>query len=185
MSVLNELPYHKCVELLSGGVVGRVGITIDGVPRIVPVNYAVIDEAIVFRTAPYTMLGAEAWRSNLAFEVDHIDYERHKGWSVLATGAGEMVDDEQELATIRTFWDPQPWADGSRLLYVLAFLLCNVDQLQASSVVLWPEAHGTVPARVVPGYANGDVAEEKVHRFLFVNRCLFNRCRDCISVASP
>ncbi len=118
MPVLNELPYHKCVELLSGGIVGRVGITVEGMPRILPVNYAVVDDSIVFRTAPYTLLGSEAWRSNLAFEVDHIDYERHKGWSVLATGTGEMVEDEQELATIRTFWDPQPWADGNRLLDV-------------------------------------------------------------------
>jgi len=115
---LTELPYDKCLELISGGVVGRVGICVDSVPRIIPVNYALIDEAVVFRTAPYTLLGEHAWRRNLAFQVDHLDYAGHKGWSVLATGPGEMVDDERELSSIREVWDPRPWAGGSRILYI-------------------------------------------------------------------
>ena len=118
MSELNELSYDKCVELLTAGIVGRVGFCVDDAPRIVPVNYAVVDDSVVFRTAPYTQLGAQAWHKTLAFQVDHFDYERHKGWSVLATGPGEMVEDERELATIRTFRDPRPWAGGSRLLYI-------------------------------------------------------------------
>ncbi len=118
MPELYELPDDKCHELLSAGVVGRVGICVDGTPRIIPVNYAVIDDAIVFRTAPYTLLGSEAWTHKLAFQVDHLDYERQKGWSVLATGPGELITDERELAAIRSFWDPRPWAAGNRLLYI-------------------------------------------------------------------
>ena len=40
------------------------------------------------------------------------------GWSVVATGQGELVEDADELAALRAFTDLRPWAPGSRLLYV-------------------------------------------------------------------
>lgn len=114
-----ELSYERCCELLSSVEVGRVALCTDTGPLIWPVNYSVVEDAIVFRTAPYSVLGAQAWNSRLAFEVDRLDFERRQGWSVVATGAGEMVEDPAELAMIRTFRDPHPWAGGAvRLLYV-------------------------------------------------------------------
>ncbi len=118
MNEPTELSYEKCRELLSGSVVGRAAICTPSGPRIVPVNYSVVDESIIFRTAPYSVLGTYAWNTQLAFEVDYLDYETHVGWSVVATGRGSMVEDAQELAAIRSFWDPRPWAGGVRLLYV-------------------------------------------------------------------
>ncbi|HYJ70464.1 MAG TPA: pyridoxamine 5'-phosphate oxidase family protein [Nocardioidaceae bacterium] len=114
-----ELSYDRCRELLSSAEVGRVALCFDTGPMIWPVNYSVMEDAIVFRTAPYSMLGARTWNSRLAFEVDQLDLERRQGWSVVATGAGEMVSDPGELAMIRTFRDPHPWAGGTfRSLYV-------------------------------------------------------------------
>jgi hypothetical protein len=37
---------------------------------------------------------------------------------VVAHGVGELVDDEDALAAIRSFWEPRPWAGGTRTLYV-------------------------------------------------------------------
>jgi nitroimidazol reductase NimA-like FMN-containing flavoprotein (pyridoxamine 5'-phosphate oxidase superfamily) len=113
-----ELDHQKCLDLLTGGVVGRVAVCTPDGPHIVPVNYAVVEDSIVFRTAPYTVLGANAWQSRLAFEIDHLDYERHRAWSVDAVGRGQMVQDADELAAIRALRDPQPWAGGNRTLYV-------------------------------------------------------------------
>lgn len=113
-----ELVYEKCRELLAAGVVGRAAVCTPSGPHIVPVNYAVYEESVVFRTAPYSVLGTYGWNSQLAFEIDHVDYERQLGWSVVATGRGAMVEDREELTAIRTFWNPRPWAGGSRLLYV-------------------------------------------------------------------
>ncbi|TCM51400.1 pyridoxamine 5'-phosphate oxidase family protein [Kribbella sp. VKM Ac-2568] len=114
-----ELSYDRCRELLSSAEVGRVALCTDSGPLIWPVNYSVVEDAIVFRTAPYSVLGARAWNSRLAFEVDRLDLERQQGWSVVATGDGEMIEDPDELAVIRTFRDPHPWAGGAaRLLYV-------------------------------------------------------------------
>jgi nitroimidazol reductase NimA-like FMN-containing flavoprotein (pyridoxamine 5'-phosphate oxidase superfamily) len=113
-----EMTYEKCLELLSGGVVGRAAVCTPSGPRIMPVNYSVVDESVIFRTTPYSILGTYAWNSQLAFEVDQIDHERQQGWSVVATGRGASVDDPEELAAIRSFWNPRPWAGGQRLLYV-------------------------------------------------------------------
>ncbi len=91
----------------------------DSGPLVWPVNYSMVGDDIVFRTSPHSLLGTMAWNSRLAFEVDRIDLDREEGWSVLATGTGEMVEDPDELGLIRTFRDPHPWAGGAtRLLYV-------------------------------------------------------------------
>ena len=113
-----ELTIEECLSLLSGGVIGRVALSTPVGPRIVPVNYAMHDDAIVFRTAPYSELGTYGWNNEVAFEVDHIDYARHQGWSVVVLGRAELVEDPQELRAIKQAWDPRPWAGGQRNLYM-------------------------------------------------------------------
>jgi uncharacterized protein len=113
-----ELSYGKCRELLAAGVFGRVGVCTPQGPVILPVNYSVVGEAIIFRTSPYGVVANHDWSAQIAFEVDYVDYSDHKGWSVLATGRGERVEDPDELARIKRTWDPRPWAGGSRPLYV-------------------------------------------------------------------
>jgi hypothetical protein len=114
-----ELSPEQCAELLEkGGVLGRVAMATPLGPRIVPVNYAVHDRAIVFRTTPYSELSTYGWNTELAFEVDHVDYETHQGWSVVALGRACVVADPEELDAIRRSWDPRPWAGGTRNLYV-------------------------------------------------------------------
>ena len=57
MGEIVEMTAEECLELLHGGVVGRVAMCTPMGPRIVPVNYAMYDDAIVFRTIPYSELG--------------------------------------------------------------------------------------------------------------------------------
>jgi nitroimidazol reductase NimA-like FMN-containing flavoprotein (pyridoxamine 5'-phosphate oxidase superfamily) len=87
-------------------------------PHIVPVNYSVVDDALVVRTSPYSLLGTYGPDSMLAFEIDAFDHERQRGWSVVARGRGEVVSDPAELDHIRSTWEPRPWAAGSRSLYL-------------------------------------------------------------------
>ncbi len=113
-----ELDVRTCRELLARGEVGRVAVCTPEGPQILPVTYAVDGTSVVFRTAPYGVLGRHAWHGRIAFEVDEIDVATRSGWSVVATGAGELVEEPGELAGLRAFNNPQPWASGSRLLYV-------------------------------------------------------------------
>ncbi len=113
-----ELTVDECLDLLHAGVLGRVALSTPMGPRIVPVNYAMHDDAIVFRTTPYSELGTYGWNTDLAFEIDHVDYDRHQGWSVVAIGRASLVEDPGDLHAIRSAMDPAPWAGGRRHLYI-------------------------------------------------------------------
>jgi nitroimidazol reductase NimA-like FMN-containing flavoprotein (pyridoxamine 5'-phosphate oxidase superfamily) len=113
-----QLSTSECCELLDEGTVGRVAVCTPLGPRIVPVSYSVHDAAIVFRTAPYSELSTYGWDADLAFEVDALDQQARTGWSVVAIGRAHVVADPDEVLQIRREHAPQPWAPGSRNLYV-------------------------------------------------------------------
>lgn len=113
-----ELDRLECEKLLRAGVTGRVAVATPSGPHIVPVNYSVVDDAIILRTSPYSILGTYGRDTTLAFEVDHVDYEHQQGWSVVARGRSAIVTDAEELDHIRATWPPQPWASGTRTLHL-------------------------------------------------------------------
>ncbi|KQZ70352.1 MULTISPECIES: pyridoxamine 5'-phosphate oxidase family protein [unclassified Nocardioides] len=118
MDMPRELSPQECLELLSHEEVARVAVCTPSGPHIVPVNYVVVDDAIVFRTAPYSVLGTVGWSSHLAVEVDHLDPGLRRGWSVVATGHGEMLSDADALSALAGLADLEPWAGGSRHLHI-------------------------------------------------------------------
>lgn len=79
--------------LLSHGTIGRIGLSMRALPVIFPVNFAVIDDSIAFRTAPGSKLSAAAAGAVVAFEVDDYESESRTGWSVLVVGRAEIVHD--------------------------------------------------------------------------------------------
>lgn len=113
-----DLTQEQCERLLRAGTTGRVAVSTPDGPHIVPVNYSVVGDAIVLRTTPYSLLGTYGRGSTLAFEVDGVDHDRWRGWSVVARGRGAPVTDPLELDHIREVWEPRPWASGSRTLYL-------------------------------------------------------------------
>jgi uncharacterized protein len=111
-----DLTHDQCERLLRAGVTGRVALSTPDGPHIIPVNYSVVGEAIVLRTSPYSLLGSYGRGALLAFEVDGVDHDRWRGWSVVARGRAEAVSDPVELERIRATWEPRPWASGNRVL---------------------------------------------------------------------
>jgi len=99
--------------LLRRHCIGRVGFDVDGQPLLLPVNYAVAGETIVFRTGPGSKLTAIANRA-VAFEVDHIDPDDRAGWSVLALGVAREIVDRSEIAALRALplAPLAPWNGG-------------------------------------------------------------------------
>jgi uncharacterized protein len=118
MAETRELNTGECQALLRSGVAGRVAVSTPTGPHIVPVNYTVVENSIVFRTAPYSLLGTYGRESMLAFEIDGFDEVNERGWSVQARGRVEAVTDRAELSLIREIAEPQPWAGGARSLYL-------------------------------------------------------------------
>ena len=109
---------QECERLLRAGVVGRAALSTPDGPHIIVVNYAVLDDTIVIRTSPYSVLGTHGRDSMLAFEVDHVDHDRHVGWSVVARGRAWAEVDPGEVTRIRQGSQPRPWPSGNRNLYL-------------------------------------------------------------------
>lgn len=113
-----ELSKAECESLLRAGVAGRVALAAPDGPHILPLNYSVVDDTIVVRTSPYSLLGTHGRDAILAFEIDQFDYEYQRGWSVVARGRSAVVQDPGELEHIRSVWSPHPWAGGVRPLFI-------------------------------------------------------------------
>jgi len=110
---LELLTEHEALTLLRTGEVGRVGVTIGALPAIFPVNYRVIDGAVVFRTSPGSKLNAATSGSVVAFEVDDHDAESRTGWSVLVVGRAAVVHDVEVTFKILDA-GLEPYAGGKR-----------------------------------------------------------------------
>lgn len=91
------LQREECLRLLATANFGRVALHSKALPIVLPVNYALGEHGIVFRTARGTKLAAAASNAIVAFEVDEIDVIRHTGWSVLVTGLAREITDSAEL----------------------------------------------------------------------------------------
>ncbi len=118
MAESRELSARECLTLLRSGVAGRIALSTPTGPHIVPVNYSVVDDAIIVRTSPYSLLGTYGRDTTFAFEIDDFDGARARGWSVQARGRIEAVADRTELQAVREAAVPQPWAGGTRPLYL-------------------------------------------------------------------
>jgi nitroimidazol reductase NimA-like FMN-containing flavoprotein (pyridoxamine 5'-phosphate oxidase superfamily) len=113
-----ELTARECEALLRSGLAGRVAVSTPTGPHIVPVNYTIVDDAIIVRTSAYSLLGTYGRDAMLAFGIDGFDSLRHRGWSVQARGRVEAVTDQSEIARIREVDEPRPLAGGTRSLYL-------------------------------------------------------------------
>ena len=111
---LDIIDRKGCLELLGRERLGRVAVVPDGVrPTVLPVNYVLDGDAIVFRTAPGSKLTSAVRNGHVAFEIDGADPMAHTGWSVIVTGHAEEVTDPAELARIAEL-PLRPWADGEK-----------------------------------------------------------------------
>ncbi len=112
-----ELSRTECFALLGETGVGRVAFSTASGPLIHPVNYLVDDETIVLRTSPYTQLGGHPF-GLVAFEVDDLEREMRRGWSVVLVGRCAPVEDTDEAIDLRRGGRLEAWAAGQRNLFV-------------------------------------------------------------------
>jgi nitroimidazol reductase NimA-like FMN-containing flavoprotein (pyridoxamine 5'-phosphate oxidase superfamily) len=113
---LELLSHRECLQRLNAAHVGRVVFTVDALPAVVPVTFAVQDDAVVLCTQADTRLAAAADGSVLAFEIDELDPASRTGWSVVVTGVAEVV--AQPLTRARIHSSVAPWAPGHHDVYV-------------------------------------------------------------------
>lgn len=109
---MSEVDPAVCWRLVAKTQFGRVAFIRHGEPWVLPVNCAVLDDAVLFRTASHSMLHRLAPHSVVAFEADGVDRVAESGWSVLMRGLINELDDEADVAkaaaTGLTPWGPGP-----------------------------------------------------------------------------
>jgi len=89
------LAAQECWDLLAGRTLGRLVTSVDGRPDIFPVNYAVQDRTILYRTAEGTKLVSAAINNYVVFEVD--DHNVAEGWSVVVKGTARTLRTDEEI----------------------------------------------------------------------------------------
>jgi nitroimidazol reductase NimA-like FMN-containing flavoprotein (pyridoxamine 5'-phosphate oxidase superfamily) len=108
-STVEEMTRAECFQLVASLSIGRVAVARDGEPPlVVPVNYVLDGEVVVFRSDPGTKLSALR-EQRISFQVDVIDPFHRTGWSVLVAGvACECTRAEVGHLTV------DPWAGGDK-----------------------------------------------------------------------
>jgi uncharacterized protein len=116
---IEDLAESACLELLNRHHFGRVAFMeqAGGPPAIMPVNYLMHGETVVFRTDPNSKLGQAVRSTTATFEIDGIDERERTGWSVVVSGRAEQIIDPTELDELRQT-PLLPWAPGDRSQYV-------------------------------------------------------------------
>ena len=84
------LPRPECFRLLSSQSVGRLGFLVGDQPLVLPVNFAVVRDVVVFRTGRGSKLDA-ALGAKVSFEVDEVDVATAEAWSVVVQGVAEEI----------------------------------------------------------------------------------------------
>lgn len=114
---LEVLSREESLALLASVPVGRVVYTDRALPAILPVNYVLDRDAVVFRTEPGSKLAAAMREAVVAFEADSFDATTHSGWSVMVVGRSRLVDDDHEIERLAKL-DLGTWVQGNREHFV-------------------------------------------------------------------
>jgi uncharacterized protein len=114
---LEVLSRQECLRLLRACQVGRVVVTDRALPAAFPVNFALLDDDVVFLTAAGSKLAAAEDEEVMAFEADDIEPALRIGWSVLVQGLASVITDPEELRRAQGL-GLEPWSPASEFQFV-------------------------------------------------------------------
>ena len=97
---LEILHLGDCFGLLKSVPVGRVGFVSRGEVVILPVNFLVDGQDVVFATGAGSKLSCVEVGHYVGFEADAYDAAARTGWSVVVNGFAEIVDSDEEAARL-------------------------------------------------------------------------------------
>ena len=107
---------------------------VDGIPEIYPVNHAVDDHSIIFRTDPGSKLRGIVRSPMVCFEVDAIDPATQRGWSVMVKGRATELAAPTEIARAKAL-PLRYWARGEKSHWI------SIEPLEVSGRRIYrPEA---------------------------------------------
>ena len=108
------LDRDECLQRLEDDEIGRLAYSVGGSPTIVPVNYRMDGDSVVFRTDAGMKLDMGR-RAPVSFEIDSFDREHRSGWSVVVSGWLDEVSTYDAETYRRVHALPiDPWAGGDK-----------------------------------------------------------------------
>jgi uncharacterized protein len=107
----------ECLRLLASVPVGRLIFTVNTLPTVRPMNFALADGHIVLRTTAHSTATRKIDQAVVAFEVDELDAANCAGWSVIVVGRAEVVTDAEMITRYQAV-PLVPWAPGVRDQFV-------------------------------------------------------------------
>ena len=115
---VQTLDREECMRLMKGhpACVGRIAL---GGPRptIFPVNYAIDEGNVVFRTGPGSKFHAAVESSFVAFEVDWVEPSLQLGWSVVVRGQARLLTHPADIDRVQRL-PLLPWTNGDKAHFV-------------------------------------------------------------------
>ena len=134
---LFQLDRSTCMALLTTQRVGRLVVATDE-PRVVPVNYAVVDGSIVFRSDQDDERVRQIIHRAVVFEIDGVDERTRSGWSVVVHGPATVMTEEQvERAGDRL----ECWAPGPKDVWFMISIGDVTGRLLRGAVTPTPDDH--------------------------------------------
>lgn len=113
MTSVEKLSTNQCWELLRSAEVGRLAVIVDDHPEIFPVNYAVDQNTIIFRSARGTKVNSALGDAPVAFEADGYDPATGLVWSVVIKGqATSFRTLEETIDSLNV--EVHPWQAGKK-----------------------------------------------------------------------
>jgi hypothetical protein len=97
---LEILHLGDCFLLLKSVPVGRVGFVAGGEVAVMPVNFGVDGQDVVFRTGNGSKLASVPVGQYVTFEADAYDTATQAGWSVMISGLAEVVAADPDCARL-------------------------------------------------------------------------------------
>ncbi|MGA2521845.1 MAG: pyridoxamine 5'-phosphate oxidase family protein [Acidimicrobiales bacterium] len=112
---------NECLRLLAmaakRGAVGRLAVSRQEAPLIQPVNFAYRDRRVLVRLGSGAMESA-AIGGLVAFEVDDLDREAGRAWSVLVRGLAVALDEPERLGDAHVAPVPLVPSPGDTMLAI-------------------------------------------------------------------
>src|ERR1700760_692612 len=116
---IESLDETDCLALIASGGIGRIAYAGRYGQTVLPVNYQLLDNTIVFRTGEDSPLeedlqtGIRHAEFQVAFEIDEINLAEKRGWSVLIQGPAHHIDSDAERSAAHQT-GVQPWSGGAK-----------------------------------------------------------------------
>ena len=109
------LSVSECWDLLSTVSLGRLVTSADGHAEIFPLNFAVQNKTVLFRSASGTKLVSAAINNQVLFEAD--DHDEAGGWSVIMKGTARSLRSDEDRAEADEA-QLRPWIATEKSHYV-------------------------------------------------------------------